>query len=109
MTTAALVDMPGLSVPDAGQAVDADHLVGSRQAYSRMIGALFPLGFLSYGTGFALVSSVIATPDFLATMPMPRRLPDRRTAGPDCPPLFTGPPFYTRGARARKPNIQGTR
>ena len=41
----------------------------SRKSYSRVIGALFPLGFLSYGTGFALVTSVLGMPDFLATMP----------------------------------------
>lgn len=43
--------------------------IGSRKSYSRVIGALFPLGFLSYGTGFALVTSVLGMPDFLATMP----------------------------------------
>ncbi|MDB5506732.1 MAG: hypothetical protein JWR75_1370 [Devosia sp.] len=39
-----------------------------RMAHSRLIGALFLLGFLFYGTGFALVSSVVGAPDFLATV-----------------------------------------
>jgi hypothetical protein len=37
--------------------------------YSRLIGALFLLGFLFYGVGFALVTSVTDAPDFLATIP----------------------------------------
>ena len=43
-------------------------LRGSRMAYSRAFGALFPLGFLCYGTGFALVMSVVGAPDFLTTI-----------------------------------------
>ena len=42
--------------------------IGSRKAVSRVIGALFLLGFVSYGTGFALVTSVVGAPDFLATI-----------------------------------------
>lgn len=38
----------------------------SRRMSSRLIGALFLLGFLSYGVGFALVTSVVGAPDFLA-------------------------------------------
>ena len=41
---------------------------GSRTRYSRLIGALFLLGFLSYGVGFGLVTSVVGAPDFLATI-----------------------------------------
>ncbi len=37
-----------------------------RMAVSRMIGALFLLGFLTYGIGFSLVSSAVDTPDVLA-------------------------------------------
>jgi len=37
-------------------------------AYSRLIGALFLLGFLSYGVGFGLVTSVLGAPDFLSTI-----------------------------------------
>ncbi len=39
-----------------------------RMLHSRLIGALFLLGFLFYGTGFALVSSVVGAPDFLAAI-----------------------------------------
>ena len=39
-----------------------------RMVHSRMIGALFLAGFLVYGTGFALVTSVVGAPDFLATI-----------------------------------------
>jgi len=42
--------------------------VSSLKVSSRLIGALFLLGFLSYGVGFALVTSVIGAPDFLATL-----------------------------------------
>ena len=40
----------------------------SRMFHSRLIGALFLLGFIFYGTGFALVSSITSAPDFLATI-----------------------------------------
>lgn len=36
--------------------------------YSRQIGVLFLLGFLSYGGGFALVTSLTGSPDFLSTI-----------------------------------------
>src|SRR5437016_7250434 len=42
---------------------------GSRMTYSRLIGALFLVGFLFYGVGAALVTSVTGAPDFLATIP----------------------------------------
>jgi len=35
-----------------------DNARGSRMTYSRLIGALFLLGFLFYGVGAALVTSV---------------------------------------------------
>ena len=41
---------------------------GSRMRYSRLIGVLFPLGFLAYGVGFGLVTSVTGTPNYLATI-----------------------------------------
>jgi hypothetical protein len=41
---------------------------GSRMTYSRLIGALFLLGFLFYGVGTALVTSVLGAPDFLSTI-----------------------------------------
>jgi Domain of unknown function (DUF4386) len=36
--------------------------------YSRLIGALFLSGFLFYGVGFGLVTSVVGAPDFLSTL-----------------------------------------
>jgi Domain of unknown function (DUF4386) len=42
--------------------------MGSRTVYSRLIGALFLLGFLSYGVGNALVTSVTGAPAFLSTI-----------------------------------------
>src|SRR6267378_6447034 len=41
---------------------------GSRMRYSRLIGALFLVGFLFYGVGAALVTSVTSAPDFLSTI-----------------------------------------
>ena len=35
---------------------------------SRLIGALFLAGFLCYGVGFSLVTSVVSAPDFLSTI-----------------------------------------
>ncbi len=43
-------------------------LTGSRMTYSRLIGALFLLGFLSYGVGFGLVTSVTGSHNFLTTI-----------------------------------------
>jgi len=55
--------------PDgAGESLKRSVLMGSRMAYSRLIGALFLLGFLSYGVGFGLVTSVLGAPDFLSTI-----------------------------------------
>jgi hypothetical protein len=39
------------------------------RTYARLIGALFLIGFLTYGIGFTLVNSVISVPDFLARLP----------------------------------------
>src|SRR5713226_7008615 len=41
---------------------------GSRMTYSRLIGALFLVGFLFYGVGAALVTSVTGASDFLSTI-----------------------------------------
>jgi hypothetical protein len=49
--------------------------------YSRLIGALFRLGFLSYGVGFALVTSVTGAPDFLATIVAHKNLQTILTIG----------------------------
>jgi Domain of unknown function (DUF4386) len=43
-------------------------LMGSRIVYSRLIGALFLLGFVFYGVGHALVTSVLGAPTFLSTI-----------------------------------------
>jgi hypothetical protein len=40
----------------------------STKVSARVIGALFLAGFVVYGVGFGLVSSVIGAPDFLATI-----------------------------------------
>ena len=39
-----------------------------RMTYSRLIGALFIAGFVVYGAGFGLTSSVVSAPDFLSTL-----------------------------------------
>ena len=41
---------------------------GPGRRYSRIFGALFLAGFLVYGIGFGLVSSVITAPDFMSTL-----------------------------------------
>ena len=40
----------------------------STKVSARLIGALFLAGFLAYGVGFSLVTSVTGTPDFLSTI-----------------------------------------
>src|SRR3982074_1591587 len=63
-----------ISVPGASRTnghVDRetqDNSPGSRMTYSRLIGALFLVGFLFYGVGAALVTSVTGAPDFLSTI-----------------------------------------
>ena len=53
-----------LNRPVRGQTFDAT----PRKTYARLIGALFLIGFLTYGTGFALINSVITAPDFPANV-----------------------------------------
>jgi hypothetical protein len=43
-------------------------VVDSRKTYSRVIGALFLLGFLSYGIGSGLVTSLVGGSSFLSTI-----------------------------------------
>jgi hypothetical protein len=43
--------------------------MGYRMTYSRLIGALFIAGFVVYGGGSGLTSSVLGAPDFLSTIP----------------------------------------
>jgi hypothetical protein len=46
-----------------------EKVLGPRTTYARLIGALFLIGFLTYGVGFTLVNSVITVPDFVANIP----------------------------------------
>lgn len=46
----------------------ADSSRDSRTGYSRLIGALFLSGFLTYGVGSGLVNSVVGAPGFLSTI-----------------------------------------
>jgi len=68
MTTATLTaDLRASANPNmqtSRAAADPD----KRMFHSRLIGGLFLAGFLAYGTGFALVTSVISAPDFLANI-----------------------------------------
>src|SRR2546423_9212877 len=41
---------------------------GSRMTYSRLIGALFLLGFLCYGVGSGLATSLVGGSNFLSTI-----------------------------------------
>ena len=52
----------------ARQSLKRRALTGSRMTYSRLIGALFLAGFLVYGVGGVLVTSVVGTPGFLSTI-----------------------------------------
>src|SRR5229473_926055 len=64
----------GISVPVTGRTNGSadrgtrNNSPGSRMTYSRSIGALFLVGFLFYGVGAALVTSVTGAPDFLSTI-----------------------------------------
>ena len=66
MTYATLADGDRTSAFD--RMSEAAPKSGNRMFHSRLIGALFLLGFVFYGTGFALVSSVVSAPDFLSTI-----------------------------------------
>lgn len=52
----------------AGESLKRRALTGSRMTYSRLIGALFLTGFVVYGVGGVLVTSVTGAPDFLKTL-----------------------------------------
>jgi len=54
-------DQPGSSI--------TEKILGSRRTYARLIGALFIIGFLTYGIGLTLVNSVITVPGFVANLP----------------------------------------
>lgn len=52
----------------AGESLKRSVSTGSRMTYSRLIGALFLAGFLVYGVGDVLVTSVTGAPGFLSTI-----------------------------------------
>jgi hypothetical protein len=52
----------------AGESGGRRVLTGSRMTYSRLIGALFLTGFVVYGVGAVLVTSVTGATDYLSTM-----------------------------------------
>jgi hypothetical protein len=54
------------AVPEVNASSSAEP--GSRMTYSRLIGALFLLGFLCYGVGSSLATSVTGGSDFLSTI-----------------------------------------
>ena len=57
---------------------------GPGKRYSRLFGALFLAGFLVYGIGFGLVSSVTTAPDFMSTLAANSTSPGRWRI-PDAP------------------------
>lgn len=57
---------PQLPRPGAGAVEAAGGRTTSRMWTSRLIGALFLAGFVTYGTGSTLVTSVVDGPDFLS-------------------------------------------
>lgn len=63
---------PGLPLPSPRATVPPPSAAGSAsdtgRTYGRLIGALFLAGFVTYGVGFALVSSVVDTPDLVASV-----------------------------------------
>lgn len=67
MTTATLTaDLRAPTATTRSPAADTDTKM--RMFHSRLIGGLFLAGFLAYGTGFALVTSVISAPDFMTNI-----------------------------------------
>jgi hypothetical protein len=60
--------LEGRYATGSGDTSIVDKEMGTRIAYGRLIGALFLAGFLLYGIGYGLVSSVITAPDFVSTL-----------------------------------------
>jgi len=58
---------PTLQTPVEAKLKPTD-LAGSRMMYSRLIGALFLLGFLCYGVGSAIATSLVGGSNFLSTI-----------------------------------------
>jgi hypothetical protein len=59
---------PPASRTPSGDALKASALAGSRMTYSRVIGALFLLGFLCYGIGSGIATSLVGASNFLSTI-----------------------------------------
>jgi uncharacterized protein DUF4386 len=59
---------PPASRTQVGDSSKADALRDSRMTYSRVIGALFLLGFLAYGIGSGLATSLVGGSNFLSTI-----------------------------------------
>src|SRR5476651_624473 len=60
--------VPPTSQAPVGDSLKAGVLADSRMKYSRVIGALFLLGFLSYGIGSGLATSLVGGANFLSTI-----------------------------------------
>ena len=58
-----------LDAATRGDASSVERDVAPRKTYARLIGALFLIGFVTYGIGFTLVNSVITVPDFVSNIP----------------------------------------
>jgi hypothetical protein len=61
--------MEGRHAVGQGNVSVLEKVLGPRNTYARLIGALFIMGFLTYGIGLTLVNSVITVPDFLSGIP----------------------------------------
>ena len=61
--------MEGRHAVGQGNVSVLERVLGPRNTYARLIGALFLIGFLTYGIGLTLVNSVITVPDFLSGIP----------------------------------------
>jgi len=59
---------PSTSQTSVGRSSKTSAVEGSRMIVSRVIGALFLAGFLLYGVGFSMVTSVVGTSNFLSTI-----------------------------------------
>lgn len=67
-TTARVLDTLGTLDNPGGESRRKNGWMDARMTVSRVIGSLFLAGFLVYGVGFGLVTSVIGAPDFLSTL-----------------------------------------
>lgn len=72
MTYATLTSDASEAAAGAAHRLAAGTKPDNRMRDSRIIGALFLAGFLAYGTGFGLVTSVVGAPDFLANIAVNR-------------------------------------